>query len=491
MHVKSVARLPAPIFILLFALTAQTGATAIGRAESAHVSERPAPRDNVVLQWNSALLQAIRNTGLAPMHAARALAIVHTCMFDAWAAYDRTAVGTRLGASLRRPSAEHRTASKNKAISFAAYRALVDLLSPQRSVLFDPQMASLGYDPSDLSSDLTTPEGIGNEACAAVLSFRHTDGANQLGDVNGGAPYSDYTGYAPVNSAGEIVDPSHWQPLQNANGTSQLFAAAHWGLVTPFALVSPDQFRPSKPALYGTDEYTRQAAEVVELSRRLNDRRKAIALYWADGPKTETPPGHWSLFAQWVSRRDRHTLDEDVKMFFVLGNALLDASIAVWDCKRQFDYVRPITAIRYLYAGQTIDAWKGPQLGTQAIAGETFLPYIPTPPFPEYTSGHSAFSASAAEVLRLFTGSDKFGASHTILAGSSIIEPGFAPAGDVELYWDTFDDAADEAGISRRYGGIHFKDGDLASRRMGRQIGGLAWAKAQTYFAGATRSHGR
>jgi hypothetical protein len=442
-----------------------------------------------VLQWNSALLQAIRNTGFAPMRAARALAIVHTCMFDAWAAYDRTAVGTRLGASLRRPSAEHVTLNKNRAVSMAAYRALVDLLPTQKVGLFDPQMARLGYDPSDLSTDLTTPEGIGNEACAAVLSFRHADGANQLGDKNDGTPYSDYTDYAPVNDAEHVIDPSRWQPLLNPNGTSQLFAAPHWGLVTPFALLSADQFRPDEPAQAGTIEYEQQAVEVIDFSARLNDRRKAIALYWADGPNTETPPGHWSLLAQWVSRRDSQTLDEDVKMFFVLGNALLDASIAVWDCKRKFDYVRPITAIRHLFAGRTIDAWGGPGAGTQAIAGEKFTPYIPTPPFAEYTSGHSAFSASAAQVLRLFTGSDRFGASHTVLAGSSLIEPGVAPARDVVLSWDTFDNASNEAGISRRYGGIHFRDGDLASRQMGRRIGRLAWAKAQTYFADAAPSH--
>ena len=221
----------------------------------------------------------------------------------------------------------------------------------------------------------------------------------------------------------------------------------------------------------------------MRLSAKLDDRQKAIALYWADGPNTETPPGHWNLFAQFVSRRDEHTLDKDVKLFFVLGNALLDVSIAVWECKRLFDYARPITAIRYLYAGRTIDAWAGPGIGTQPIAGEMFRSYIATPPFAEYTSGHSAFSASAARVLTLFTGSSAFGASVTIAAGSFTV-PERAPASNVTLSWGTFEDAANEAGVSRRYGGIHFKDGDLASRKMGRQIGGAAWTRAQTYFEG-------
>jgi hypothetical protein len=171
-------------------------------------------------------------------------------------------------------------------------------------------------------------------------------------------------------------------------------------------------------------------------------------------------------------------------MFFALGNALLDASIAVWEAKRFYDYVRPITAVRYLYAGRTIDAWGGPGLGTQSIAGESFRAYIPTPPFAEYTSGHSAFSAASARILTLFTASAAFGASHTVLAGSSPVEPGFAPTADVTLSWATFEEAANQAGLSRRYGGIHFHDGDLESRKMGRQIGSLVWTRAQTYFEG-------
>ena len=75
--------------------------------------------------------------------------------------------------------------------------------------------------------------------------------------------------------------------------------------------------------------------------------------------------------AQWVSRRDRHGLDKDVKMFFALGNAMLDASIAVWECKRAFDYVRPVTAVRFLMKGQQVRAWAGPFKGTQFVNGES------------------------------------------------------------------------------------------------------------------------
>jgi hypothetical protein len=360
-----------------------------------------------------------------------------------------------------------------------------DDVPDQQFLLFDPLMKTLGYDPADG----TVLASVGAQACAAVLSFRHADGSNQLGDMNGGAPYSDYTGYQPVNTYNQINDPNHWQPLAtgvlpDGTVTQQIFLAPHWGRVTPFALANPAERRPEAPAQYGTFDYFHEADAVRKLSARLDDRRKAIALYWADGPNTETPPGHWNLIAQWVSRRDRHTLSQDVKMFFALGNALLDASIAVWDCKRAYDYVRPITAIRFLFKGQKIMAWGGPGAGTQLIDGENFRSYIPTPPFAEFTSGHSAFSASAAEVLRRFTGSRAFGGSDTVRKGSSVVEPGIAPSVDVTLKWATFEDAANEAGISRRYGGIHFKNGDIMSRRMGGEIGAECSKKTLTYFDG-------
>jgi hypothetical protein len=445
---------------------------------------RPAAAsDNVALRWNEVLLQAVRNTRLAPMFTARALAVVHTAMYDAWSAYDETAVGTRLGGTLRRPAAERTPANREKAVSYAAYRALVDLLPTQRGPLFDPLMAALGLDPADASTDPATPAGVGNAAAAAVLAFRHHDGSNQLGDLNPGA-YSDYTGYQPVNDPDLVIDPNHWQPLRNQSGTTQVFLAPHWGRVTPFALHPAEEFRPDPPPQLPHGSYRREAIDLLHLSARLGDREKTVAAYWADGPATETPPGHWSLFAQWVSRRDGHTLDQDVKMFFALGNAVLDASVAVWECKRFYDLARPVTAIRYLYAGKPVRAWAGPFRGTQVIAGEQFQSYIATPPFAEYVSGHSTFSAAAAGILKAVTGSDAFGLSVTFPAGSSPVEPGQVPAEPLALSWPTFSAAADEAGLSRRYGGIHFESGDLQARVLGRKIGAAVWSKATSYFEG-------
>ena len=441
-------------------------------------------QESVVIRWNAALLAAVRAVRFAPMLTARALAIVHTCTYDAWAAYDARAQGTVFGGALRRPQHERTPGAREVAVSYAAYRALVNLF-PSQQMAFDRLMAEMRLDPGDASTDPSTPAGVGNAACAAVLAWRAHDGANQFGDLSGGTAYSDYTGYVPVNTPSALIDPSRWQPLLTSTGTPQVFATPHWRLVVPFALAAADQYRPAPPAEYPSVQYVQQAETIRRLSAGLDDRMKVIAEYWADGPATETPAGHWSLLAQFVSRRDRHGLDADVQMFFVLGNALLDASIAVWDCKVAYDYVRPVSAVRFLHGGQLIQAWGGPGRGTQHIRGEQFQSYLATPPFPEYTSGHSAFSAAAAAVLRLVTGSPHFGATYTFKAGTSTIEPGVTPARDVTLSWATFDQAADEAGMSRRYGGIHFRQADLESRNIGRRIGVAAWERAAAMFHGA------
>jgi hypothetical protein len=459
--------------------------------------QQAATPDNVVIQWNNAVDEAIPQSSLGGPPMARALAIVNTCMYDAWAAYDAKAVGTRLGASLRRPAGERSLANQEKAISFAAYRAALDLIPGSKGAVFDPLMSKLGYDPNDTSTSRTSASGIGNVACQAVLDFRHGDGANQLGSP----AYSDNSGYKPVNDPIDLRGPSdpatlkdagHWQPLTYTDATGKVvtpdFVTPHWGKVTPFALTSGDQVRPAGPAKPGTDAYKAQAQKILDYSAGLTDQQKVIVKYWAEEP----PPRLWNQFAQSVSRRDGHGRDlkgteADVKLFFALSNAMFDASIAGWESKAHFDYVRPISAVRSLFRGQKVKAWGGPGKGTQDINGEDWLPYapstFPTPPFSEYISGHSVFSLAGAEALKLITGSDNFGFSLTIKAGDGGYEPG-VPAADLTLSWKTFTEAAEEASISRQYGGYHYVQGDLDGRTMGRQVAGLAWEKAQSYFNG-------
>jgi hypothetical protein len=120
------------------------------------------------------------------------------------------------------------------------------------------------------------------------------------------------------------------------------------------------------------------------------------------------------------------------------------------------------------------------------MAGRDWQPYqpatMPTPPFPDYVSGHSAFSAAAAAILMRFTASDVFGMAVTLPAGSSQLEPGLTPKADVTLSWATFTDAADEAGLSRRLGGIHFRRADLAGRELGRKVAAEVWTKTLHHF---------
>jgi hypothetical protein len=471
---------------LVASLTLATLVAVRAPVAASDASRVPMRSGTVVLLWNEAALQAVRDTRPAPTITARTLAVVHASIYDAWAAYDAKAVGTRLGGTLRRPPVERTLANKNAAISHAAHRALVNLFPARRSA-FDALMAGLGYAPTTDAAG-TGPAGVGNRAAEAVLLHRADDGANQAG------AYADTTGYQPVNTSEEVLDADRWQPLRLPSGPVQTFATPHWYRVTPFALRSAAQFRPDGPAAHVDERglpnraYVRQARQVLRDSRELDDRTKSIAAYWWDGPSTELPPGHWCLLAQYVSRRDRHSVDQDAKMFLALTGALLDASIAAWDAKRAYDSVRPITAVRELYRGRTVLAWGGPGSGTRAIRGEAWLPYQPaavvTPPFPEYVSGHSTFSAAAAEVLASFTGSQRFGFSVTIPAGSSMIEPGVVPSRPVTLTFPTFAAAAAQAGRSRRYGGIHFEDGDLDGRSLGRRVGATAWSKARDYFDG-------
>jgi hypothetical protein len=471
-----------------FALDACSGnsSTAQVKLTPTHQSGPP----SIVMQWNDAALQLISNGHLGPPIVARVLAIVHTCMYDAWAAYDDVAIGTRLGNALRRPISERTQAYKEKAISYAAFRALSDLY-PDQIAYLNTVMNHLGYDPSDISTDSSLPTGIGNRAAQAVLAYRHNDGSNQLGNLHPGA-YSDYSGYVPKNTPFQIADPNAWQPLRVSTSrgiyVTQQYTTAFCGMIKPFALSSTSQFRPSEPATYPSPAYTQQAQQILDYSANLTDEQKVIVEYWADGPGTVQPPGHWNRFAQFVSQRDNLDLDAQVKLFFILTNAIFDAGIAAWETKRYYNSERPITAIRFLFAGKQVRAWGGPYQGTQVISGQNWRPYqiatIVTPAFPEFLSGHSTFSATGAEIFKRFTGSDAFGASQLIKAGTAPFELGQVPAKDTTLSWATFSDAANQAGMSRRYGGIHFEQGDLMGRAMGRKVAGVVWDKAQAHIHG-------
>jgi hypothetical protein len=471
--------------------------------------------DNVVVKWNDELLQTIRANpaGTGPTITARAIGVLHTAMYDAWAAYDSVADGVHYRGKATGASD---LASKQKAISFAAYETLAWLFPGRAAVDVDPtsgflgeyeaQLQELNYAPSDTSE----PAQIGQAAAQATKDYRGSDGSNQL---NG---YADTTGYNPENTWDKVNVAWKWQPLcvLTAQGVQagkphlpvapdtcgppyyavQPSYTPHWKNVKSFALTHPHQFTPPGPPKLASGAYDpAEVATALQETANLDDTKKVIAEYWADGPRSEFPPGHWALLGQAYSRKRAHSIDTDVKLFFVMGNALLDASISSWAAKYDHDFWRPTTAIRHLYAGKKVTSWLGPYKGYGLVDGSQWRPYqhptVVTPPFPEYTSGHSTFSAAARIALTAFTGGDNFGGQVTIKAGTSLFEPKTAthpgvPARDVTLKWKTFLDAAIQAGTSRRYGGIHFKSGDDHGRANGSTIGYWVYDKAKTYWMG-------
>lgn len=497
------------------------------------------PSPTVSTLWDRAIQQAVINTAPGPTIASRAYAMLHTAMFDAWSAYDLSAISTVLADDLQRPVYEISEANKEQAMSYAGYRVAEDLFQSETH-LFDALMEQLGYDPANQTNDITTAAGIGNVMARELIELRHRDGANQLGDDpagTSGVAYSDITGYESVNEVGETTEIDLWTPervpIDSEPGSEndiQEFLTPHWGAVDSFSLESGSEFRPEapepfllvegtvdlaaktitladnsvidiEPAIVGTiinPAFIEQAERVVELSGNLTDEQKLSAEFWEDGSGTSFPPGTWMTFGQFTSARDNHTVDDDAKLFFALSNAVLDAGIATWDAKIAYDYARPVRVIRDLgtlgligefdasLEGYVIEAWT-PGGGTQTILAEDFLTYQtpggdPSPPFGEYTSGHSAFSAAGAEILRLFTGSDFFGASVSFAPGESRFEPNITPTNEVTLAWDTYRLAADDAGISRLYGGIHFDDGDINGRTLGTFVGRSVWDRTQEFI---------
>ncbi|MDQ1592634.1 MAG: hypothetical protein QOG71_3261 [Pyrinomonadaceae bacterium] len=446
-----------------------------------------------------------------PTVGSRMLAIVVTSMYDAWAAYDDKAVGTRLGDKLRRPPAERTVANKERAVAYATYRALLDVF-PEDAAWLAEQMRKNNLDPDDATTDLSTPQGVGNTAAAAVVSYRRHDGANQLGDEAGssGKPYSDYTYYKPINPWDKIKDPDCWQPIQFEDGkgghTMPGFLTPHWYRVKPFALKSAAQFRPPPPPRVGSEQLKKEVDEVLAFNASLTLEQKAVVEFMRDGPRSTGQSGHWLRFAQAVSVRDRHDIDKDVKMFFAVGNVAMDAFIAAWEAKRYYDSSRPWTLVRHYYNGKTVRGWGGAGKGFVTLDASDWHPYSPlsfiTPPFPGYVSGHSTVSAACAKVLELFTGSDRFGATEERHAGE-LTEPGIScevkqmsdgkPAagittdGVVKLSLPTFTATAEMAGISRVMGGYHIQADNVAGLQLGREVALYVWPRTEAYFNGTAK----
>ncbi len=453
----------------------------------------PKGADNIAYKWGQLALTATAHDTERfkprPTVTSRYLGLIFVAVFDAWSRYDANAIPVYLEGIDRRPTEEQTLKNKEIAISYAAFRAMNEYYFSD-TTLFSAYMRELGYDPTNESLDPTTPEGIGNVAAKAVINARKGDGANQYGEEAGsnGEPYFNYTGYQPVNSADKNVDPNRWQPKYFSDGKGGQFAPGcltpFWDKVKPVALKSADQFRPGPPPMIGSEQLAREVKEVMEMQINLTDAQKALVEFMRDGPQSVQQGGHWLTFAQNVSVRDQHTLDEDVKMYFYNQVVAMDAFIASWDSKMYYDYARPYALVHQYYEDQKIKAWGGEGKGMIVMDGSEWRPYSPEtflcPPFPSYVSGHSTISGGCAEALKMWTGNDTFGVEVKLVAGA-MTEPD--QLGDtVTLVFPTFTKTAEMAGISRVLGGYHIQTDNVEGLALGRNVAKEVWKFYQLHI---------
>jgi hypothetical protein len=373
-------------------------------------------KGDVVTDWNNAALDAIRAGNTAPPIASRSLAILHASIYDAVNGI------TRSHEQYLVPSAVPSSASREAAASAAAHEALVNLF-PARASNFDALHAAIL---AGIPNGPQKTAGIvwGEFVASQILAARANDGSNAIVPPPGGS------------------GPGVWIPTPPA---FLPYLLPQWGFVVPFAMTSSSQFRPPGPPSLDSQQYAADLNETKELGEDVGSTRTAdqteIALFWADGVGTETPPGHWNSIAQIVADTQGNTLEENARLFALLNIAMADAAICAWDAKYTFDFWRPVTAI----------AFAEPQLN--------WMPLLVTPPFPEYTSGHSTFSGAGATVLQLFYGTEDL----PFTSGSDFL-PG------VFRSFSTPFDAAEEAGMSRIYGGIHFQSANVDGLQAGSNI---------------------
>lgn len=582
-------------------------------------SVSPGQTSSVARVWNEACLDAIRIDFPNPPVHARNLFHLSVAMYDAWASYETNAVGYTFNESIVATNlvaerheaisyAAYRVLEERYALSVNATQTLADL---------GTVLTNLGYSAAVTTVEGTSPAAVGNRAAAAILDFSREDGSLQLGAYDDPSYAPVNAPLILALDDGPLNNPNRWQPLAfdfaiTQNGLEadliQSFVGAQWWKVRPFAMTRASEthayYDPGPPpqvggpdeaeyktnwvqVLYYSSLLDPDSGEVIDTSPAgpgknntlgtqdgtghplnpvtgqpyatnavpLGDFGRVVAEYWADGPDSETPPGHWNALANEVADHPLSNLqfegsgppldrlEWDVKMYFALNAALHDAATAAWTAKRLYDYIRPVSALRAMArAGQCSDplgpsynpngiplvsnlvevislqssasgerhahlagnlgqiavhTWPGepadPETqysGRAWILGRNWLPYqratFVTPAFPGYVSGHSTFSRAAAVVLAEFTGSDYFPGGlgvHTAAVDSLEFELG--PSTNIVLQWATYYDAADEAGLSRLYGGIHPPVDDFPGRILGQQVGDGAYALARQYFDGS------
>jgi len=586
-----------PIAMALFGSVVACGADDQDDAVAAIcVAEESAAR-----VWNDAALNAIRRDFPAPTVHSRNLYHLSAAMWDVWASYEPTATGLFVNEERTSESLEidRATAMSFASHRLLTIRYADSVGSPESLAEFDQVLKDLCLDPAAESDELGAAS-FGRSVADRILAETLDDGSLEA-DGYRDPSYLPVNDPLIVNQPGAVMaNPNRWQPLSLAEQITQNgqvipdevqdYIGPNWGFVTPFA-IEPDPVNglpvdPGPPPMFGVDddEFIAAASQVVLYSSLLDftddtrvdispaalgntplgtyepagwetnpdtgaayepnlvlevDFARVIAEYWADGPDSETPPGHWNTLANEVGDEleaigeltiDGQPVDRlewDVKIGIAMNGALHDAAIAAWGAKAHYDYARPISMIRYLgeralldetpgvietitpessaagerhehlaeFVGeQAVYTWWGqPSQPVTQVAGVVWkraadwVPYqrasFVSPAFAAYVSGHSAFSRTAAEILTEFTGSEFFPGglhTHTVEPGGLIHESG--PNETVQLQWATYRDAADQAGLSRLYGGIHVWADDLAGREIGAEVGLTAIERARQLF---------
>lgn len=386
--------------------------------------------DNAAVNWIRIALGLVAEESSAPTYASRALAMESLAVYNVMAAIDGTP-GYLINAQAALG------ASAEAAVARAAHDILKALYPGQSFDLAAELAESLALVADGQSED--DGVALGAEIAARVLSLRENDGWDLVVTDTG----SDAVG--------------KWQPTApfHAPGLD-----AQWATLDTFALDTPDQFRPDAPPDVHSDEFLAAYDEVRELgaadsATRTLDQANS-ARFWAAGVGTYTPPGMWNDIAAKLVDEGSVGLSATARLFAQLNIAMADAAIAAWDAKYTYDYVRPITIIR-----------EAQNLGdSRFVEDRDWFPLIPTPPFPEYVSGHSTFSAAAATVLTdFFDDATSFSITSKSLAN-----------GTVARNFDNFWDAAFEAGESRVFGGIHYRFSSEAGYELGGSIGNLVLA---------------
>ena len=432
---------------------------------------RSVRQGDIITNWNATALNAVREwttvdndpyegriVPSAPPRVARNLAMIHTAMFDAYAAIEG-------GFETYLPSlAPPVDASASAAAVEAAFTVSTALYPDADSMAIWNAARRESMAEIEAEAGLEAGVAFGREVGMRMLAERERDGSSDplesrlqpIGDGDDGGEVA----FEWLKS-GLQLEPGVWQRTFPGYLPPLL---PHWVDVEPFVVDDVTVFRPEAPPPLTSEAYAESIDEVMRLGGLESDIRTAdqteVAIFWADGGGTFTPPGHWNQIAADVLLTQQRTTLENARVFAVLNLALADAGIASWDAKYHYDLWRPIDAIQR--AGDDGNPLTRPD--------EDWRPLLITPPFPTYTSGHSTFSGAADAVLTRLLGDD-IGFSSQSDAFASPGQKPLDPTLIVTRYFASFTAAAEEAGKSRIYGGIHFDFDNTAGLQAGRAVG--------------------